>query len=86
MATPITISAFSDSGWVKVYINGDKVLHGSGTTTIELDNGIHFLTYFVQGLPGDNYSVAIVDPPAELWAVKGNLKLNHTTGQHGITI
>lgn len=86
METNITISASSESGWVKVFIDGNEVLSGPGTITIPLDEGIHFLTYFVQGLSGNSYQVAITDPQEELWEIKAVLKSKRTTGQHGITI
>ena len=84
--TILTVFASSESGWAKIFIDGNEVLGSPGTTTVALSEGSHFLTYFVQGLPGNNYQVGIIDPPEESWGVTGILKNNHTTGQHGITI
>jgi hypothetical protein len=86
MATIITLSAMSDSGWAKVFIDGNEVLSSPGTTSVSLENGTHFLTYFIQGSPGNNYQVGIINPPEEIWGAAGKLKTNHTTGQHAITI
>ncbi len=86
MTTILTISASSNSGWVKVFIDGNEVLKEPGSATVSLDAGLHYLTYFVQGLPGSTYHIAIDEPAEEWWEVKGVLKYNHTTGQHGITI
>jgi hypothetical protein len=84
--TTVTISASSESGWVKVFVDGNEVLSGTGMANVSLDEGTHFLTYFVQGIPGSNYQISITDPPDEIWQVSGKLKSNHTTGQHAITI
>jgi hypothetical protein len=86
MATNVTITASSDSGWIKAFIDGNEVLEGPGNTTVSLNSGHHYLTYFVQGNSGDNYSVAITDPPLCSCQITGTLTGNYTTGQHGFDI
>lgn len=86
MNTDVTITASSESGWVKVFVDGDPALKKPGATTINLDDGIHFLTYFVQGNTGQKFKIEITDPDSLAFSASGTLSSNHTTGQHGFTI
>lgn len=59
MATDVTISASSDSGFIKVFVNDEDetpqlILNGPGTAIVSLEIGIHNLTYFVQGKQGNS--------------------------------
>jgi len=86
MNTNVTITASSESGWTKIFIDGNQVLKKPGTAIVSLDEGTHFLTYFVQGNTGERFTVAITDPDSLDFNAAGTLSSNHTTGQHGFTI
>ena len=86
MTINVTITASSESGWAKVYVDGNTLLEEPGTAAISLNEGIHFLTYFIQGNSGQQFSVAITDPSPIAFSAQGKLSSNHTTGQHGFTI
>ncbi len=86
MNTDVTITASSESGWAKVFVDGNPVLKKPGITTITLDEGTHFLTYFIQGNTGQKFNVAITNPESLDFTASGTLSSNHTTGQHGFTI
>lgn len=86
--TPVTITAQSESGWIHVFIDHNLILNGPGTQTISLPEGVlHYLTYFVQGHPGQRFMVSIINPPSI--STTRNGVLNYTgkeTGQIGFVI
>jgi hypothetical protein len=86
MNTDVTITASSESRWAKVFVDGNPVLKKPGTTAITLDEGTHFLTYFIQGNKGQKFKIDITDPGSLAFTASGTLSSNHTTGQHGFTI
>lgn len=86
MNTDVTITASSESGWAKIFVDGNPVLKKPGTTSISLGEGIHFLTYFIQGNTGQKFKIDIADPSSLAFTASGTLSSNHTTGQHGFTI
>ena len=86
MNTDVMITASSESGWAKIFIDGNPVLKKPGTTTITLSQGTHFLTYFIQGNTGQKFTVSITDLQSVTFSASGTLSSNHTTGQHGFTI
>jgi hypothetical protein len=93
MATNITITADSESGFIKVFVNDDEenpvlVLDRPGTTTIPLEEGkLHNLTYFVKGRPGQKYVVKITDPPSAAWTDRDTVDSDgKVTGQHRIRL
>lgn len=86
MNTDVKFTASAESGWAKVFVDGNPVLKKPGTATITLDEGTHFLTYFIQGNTGQKFTVAITDPSSLVFSANGTLSSNHTTGQHGFTI
>ena len=93
MPTNITISAQSESGFIKVFVNDDDenpqlVLDGPGTTTIALEDGkLYNLTYFVKGKPGQKYVVKITDPPPAVWTDRDTIDNDgKVAGQHRIRL
>lgn len=91
--TTITISAESDSGFIKVFINDDEenpqlVLDGPGTTTASLQEGkLYNLTYFVKGKSGQKYLVKISDPHSVAWTDHDTVDSDgKVAGQHRIRL
>lgn len=84
--TDVTFTAYSESGWARIFVDGNPILNKSGTATVTLDKGTHFLTYFIQGNTGQKFKVAITEPGWLDFTAGGILSSNHTTGQHGFTI
>lgn len=92
MATDVIISASSESGFIKVYINDEDeaptlILDHPGTTTVSLASGTHNLTYFVQGRVGQQYAVKITDPPNVVWTDRDTIDNDgKVAGQHRIRL
>lgn len=93
MAINVTITADSESGFIKVFVNDDNetpqlVLDGPGTTTISLEEGgLYNLTYFVQGRPGQKYVVKITAPPSAVWTDRDTVDSDgRVAGQHRIRL
>ncbi len=79
----VTITAVSDSGWIKIYVDGNEVLGAPGSTTISLGTGTHDLDYYVQGSKGDTYRVSTSEPwDSGLIIMSGR----HSGGGHEIII